>query len=153
MLNKYKRIAKKRFFTKVNKTASCWLWTARLYKDGYGVFEVTTAYKETKKVRAHRYSYELHKGPIPPGMLVCHTCDNPLCVNPDHLWLGTNKDNSDDKIRKGRQARGSQIAVSKLTEEGVVEMRKDMKEFTEKLAMTLADKFFLSLEEIQSILE
>jgi hypothetical protein len=94
-----------RFFDKVRKSEQCWIWTGSKGsgKDNYGFFYLHGNRKTGQKnVRAHRYSYELHNGKIPDGLLVLHKCDTPSCVNPDHLFLGTNKDNSDDKIRKGR---------------------------------------------------
>ena len=86
-----------RFMQKVNKTETCWLWTGALNSRGYGSFGVYG-----KATSAHRYSYEHFKGKIPEGMIVCHSCDVPACVNPDHLWVGTYLDNSRDCIRKGR---------------------------------------------------
>ena len=112
-----------RFWMKVDKSPSnnCWEWTA--CKDfGYGVFMVYG-----KKWRAHRYSWFIHNGEIPEGMLVCHHCDNPGCVNPKHLFVGTQSDNIRDAFSKGRKIlpdnRGENSGAAKLTWEQVREMR------------------------------
>jgi len=91
----------KRFMSKVIKTNDCWLWNAgKNYKD-YGNFSVTIN-GCSKTYRAHRFIYEYFNGTIPEGMLVCHTCDTPRCVNPNHLWLGTVSDNTVDSVNKKR---------------------------------------------------
>ena len=77
-----------RFWAKVRKTDTCWEWTAQR-NWGYGRFALT----HRKMVRAHRFSYELHKGPIPQGLVIDHLCRNKACVNPDHLELVTNREN------------------------------------------------------------
>lgn len=101
-----------RFWSKVNKNGpnGCWLWMACRNR-GYGVMSVNK-----KATTTHRYSWELHNGPIPDGLHVCHHCDNPRCVNPDHLFLGTHQDNMQDMINKGRMSKGETKGSSKLTE-------------------------------------
>jgi len=87
-----------RFWAKVDKgaAAGCWVWRGAA-SHGYGRFK-----DDTGITGAHRFSYELHKGPIPEGMYVCHSCDNPPCVNPAHLFPGSGADNQTDRVRKGR---------------------------------------------------
>ncbi len=109
-----------RFLEYVNKTDTCWIWTGSLGGDNrnYGSFNVNGRTK-----RAHRVSYELYKEKIPKGLLVLHSCDNPSCVNPEHLFLGTQKDNMQDMSNKGRSLRGDKSIMSKLTNEQVLEIR------------------------------
>ena len=98
----------------------CWLWVSTKDKDGYGIFKL-----DGRDVKAHRVSWQLSKGSIPPKFLVLHKCDNPSCVNPNHLFLGTPMDNMQDKIKKGRAvySRGSQLPQAKLLERDVLEIR------------------------------
>lgn len=93
-----------RFWARIEKTDTCWNWTRGKTKSGYGQMSV-----HGRKTHMHRFSYELHFGTIPNGLLVCHHCDNPSCVRPDHLFLGTDADNARDKVLKGRQARGRRL--------------------------------------------
>ncbi len=93
-----------RFWEKVEvaEPDECWLWLGTLNNKGYGQF-----YFEAKLWFAHRFVYQLHFGNIPEGLLICHNCDNPQCVNPNHLFLGTYKDNMADCVGKGRHSFGN----------------------------------------------
>lgn len=87
-----------RFWAHVEKGPGCWLWTGARTWSGHGTFNVGAK----KFDRAHRVAYRLVHGAIPDGLVVCHQCDNPPCVNPAHLWLGTQGDNLRDMMAKGR---------------------------------------------------
>lgn len=123
-----KKPLEERFWEKVDKPSSedaCWLWTGSTVPFGYGQIGVVTD-GVYRPIHAHRVSWELHNGPIPDGMVICHSCDNPPCVNPKHLFLGTSADNNADAWAKGR-AKTPFVAGShyhaKLTEAQVIEIR------------------------------
>lgn len=93
--------AEERFWRYVDKAGECWTWTGGRTIDGYGNFRADGA-----GISAHRFSYQLHNGAIPEGLFICHQCDNPPCVRPDHLFLGTPLDNVRDMYGKGRNVDG-----------------------------------------------
>lgn len=109
-----------RFWPKVNKTDRCWLWTAALSPAGYG--RIGDKSKTCGWALAHRASWEIANGPIPDGELVRHKCNNPPCVRPDHLELGSHRDNSRDTARHGR------VGTQKLSDPEVLAIRSRSKE-------------------------
>jgi hypothetical protein len=102
--------------------SGCWLWLGKLYRNGYG-----SAWTHGAEAYAHRASWEAFVGPIPTGLSVLHRCDTPACVNPEHLWLGTHRDNMRDMTMKGRHARigltGERHPAAKITEETARQIR------------------------------
>lgn len=167
------RPIEERFWEKVNKNGSimpgmvtpCWEWQAYRQKWGYGIIGISHS---KKTMLTHRYSYQLHYGEIPEGLLVLHKCDNPACVNPEHLWLGTDADNNADCLAKGRGnkatgdrngarlhpekvAKGEAVSLAKLTEADVKRIRE--KYFVNGLTQKqLAKEFSVNQTAISNII-
>lgn len=118
LMSRQAKVFEDRYMPEPNR--GCWLWLQAVDKDGYGKLGMGG-----KTLKAHKFSYELHNGPITRGLHVLHSCDMPSCVNPDHLSLGTHTDNMRDQIRKGRKVvlRGENAGMTKLTKEQVLEIR------------------------------
>ncbi len=128
---------KERFWSKVAIGKDCWEWQAQVGPHGYGCFDHRFAY------RAHRASWILTFGAIPKGMQVLHRCDNKRCVRPDHLFLGTQKENVVDCVNKGRISRGEHRPQHKLTTDNIRAIR-DLRK-TGLTYKTLAERFNVSL--------
>lgn len=110
-----KRSLESRFWQRVDTSGECWIWQGGRDTSGYG--------KLTPDSRAHRISWELNVGPVPEGLWVLHRCDNPPCVRPDHLFLGTLQDNVADMVSKGRGVAGVRHPMAKVTPEIVLAIR------------------------------
>jgi hypothetical protein len=117
-----------RFWRMVDKKGDeeCWEWTGALDSFGYGIIKDEKP-RGGRLIKAHRLSHRIHFGDIPVGLYVLHKCDNRKCVNPNHFFLGTYQDNSDDMYKKGRNVnlRGSKIGTSRFTESEIVEIKTD----------------------------
>src|SRR5262245_49193554 len=132
-----------RFWARVDISggrAACWPWTGSRDAKTYGKFVIQHG---TSPALAHRYSWQLHNGPIPAGLIVRHTCDNPSCVNPSHLLTGTHEDNANDMIVRGRSG------LSKLTVEKVRQIRRRLAQGERRMA--LAREFSVDRATIGSI--
>jgi hypothetical protein len=148
------RPAIERFWEKVKKTDSCWLWTAsassgkstRNFKNNYGHFRVGS-----KLVAAHRFSWELHNGPIPEDKCVLHKCDNPPCVNPSHLFLGTKKDNSLDMLMKKRLPVGEYHHKAKLLNRDILFIKKEVNSGVKQVS--LAHEFNVNRSTINNVVK
>ena len=130
----------------IDTNTDCWIFIGNRVKNGYGQICING-----KIGIAHRHSYVAFKGDIPGGLLVCHKCDNPSCVNPEHLFIGTHQDNSDDKIKKGRHnaAKGEKHYKSKLSATDVINIRSMAKDgLTEN---EIAKKFNIGRGAVSSI--
>jgi len=116
----------------INETSGCWIWTGAKLPSGYGQIKIPGA---RKQVYAHRLAWMLHRGEVPQKMRVLHKCDNPTCVNPEHLFLGSSRDNMQDMKRKGRHLYGERNVEAKLKTEQV-----------ERIKTLLAGSEFTQLE-------
>jgi hypothetical protein len=119
----------------------CTLWVGMVSRFGYGRMKI-----DGRRIGAHRVAWELANGPIPDGLFVCHKCDVRRCVNPDHLFLGTQADNMADRNSKGRQVRGEKMHWAKLTPDAIEEIRTGGRD-----AIALATKFGISRNHIYNI--
>lgn len=146
-----------RFWQKVAKTQDgCWVWTANCIKDRHGRKRyglLGAGRRGEGMLYAHRVAWELHHGPVPEGLLVLHRCDNPQCVRPDHLFLGTQYDNMQDMIHKGRRGVTGPTpgtgARSRLTDAQVRQLRLDKMTYS---YVGLAEKYGISRATVYNIL-
>lgn len=137
-----------KFWNKVDKTKECWDWDGTGDIRGYGYITVTNP----KRIGVHRLSWMIHNGPIPANLVICHKCDSPCCVNPSHLFLGTQADNMADRVAKGRGYIRQAYVTAKLTSDQIKEIRSaySPRKITQKI---LSEKYGVTRENIHYILK
>jgi hypothetical protein len=140
-----------RFLEKIEVSENgCWIWKGAKLRGGYGHFRRHINGKWVM-FKAHRYAYEYFNGPLEKHLLVCHKCDNPECVNPEHLFKGTNKDNAADKVKKGRLVFGRNKKHQWLTLEIVNSIRKDHKEGLKNFE--ISEKYEISPSQVSRVVK
>lgn len=136
-----------RFWSKVDKRSpeECWVWIAGKRRRGYGMF--ASGPSGGLSSAAHRASWQIRNGEIPHGLFVCHRCDNPTCVNPEHLFVASHDENMRDQVLKGRARRGSSHNQAKLTEDEVRAIRTSM-----DTASILAKRYSIHVATVRKII-
>ena len=131
----------------INKKTECWEWTGTCFFNGYARAFLSSRKGKKYSQHANRMSYEVFIGNIPKNMMVCHKCDNPKCVNPEHLFLGSHKDNMADMVKKKRSVSGNRHPNSKLKEKDIIKIRK-----SKESKLFLAEKYGVSICTIRDVL-
>jgi len=135
-----------RFLSKVEKTENCWIWVGGKHRFGYGIFHF-----DGKCSTAHKFSYIYFNGEVENNLFVCHKCDNPTCVNPNHLFLGTIQENNADCKNKNRHIKGSKSGMSKLNEFQVKQIKNELKNYYKGIQKDLSLKYNISQSQISAI--
>lgn len=134
-----------RFWSKVRKTDKCWIWTAGIRNlSGYGQF-----WFQGRSVLAHRFSFALARGPLPDSDILLHSCDNRLCVNPEHLSIGTHDQNVRQAVERNRTSHGEAHHNHLLTEDQVIEIRQALKQG--EFQRAIAERFGISQITVSNI--
>ncbi|MDX1532835.1 MAG: HNH endonuclease signature motif containing protein [Nitrosopumilaceae archaeon] len=147
--NELKEHMLKRIRKHIRTKDSCWIWIGAKDKNGYGLMPSGLKGDQFPERRVHRIIWHLFNSPIEKGKVVCHKCDNPSCVNPEHLFIGLPKDNTEDMLKKGRGIKGETSPSSKFKEKDIKEMRKKFNQGVRPL--NIMKEFNISRQHLHSI--